>query len=67
MKSNGMSIVSLGVMLVSPVCVVSRFLVVPLSMPMWEVMVSYVDRLPNGRASWFMYGSCDGRTFLFCM
>jgi hypothetical protein len=32
-------------------CVAPRFLFVPLSMLMWEVMVSYVDCLPNGRAS----------------
>ncbi len=38
-------------------CVAPRFLVGPLSMLMWEVMVLYVDVLPSGRASWFMYGS----------
>ena len=38
-------------------CVAPRFLVVPLSELILEVMVSYVDCLPSGRASWFMCGS----------
>ena len=41
-------------------CVAPRFLAVSLSVLMWEVMVSYVDCLPNGRTSWFMYGSHVG-------
>ena len=46
-------------------CVAPRFLVVSLSKLMWEVMVSYVDCLPNGRASRFMYGSHVGCFFSF--
>ena len=40
-------------------------MVVPLSMLMWEVMASYVDCLPSGRASWFMYGSHVG--YILCV
>ncbi len=43
--------------------VASRFLVVSLSMVMWEDIVSYVDCLPSGRASRFMYGSHVGCIF----
>ena len=59
MTSYGVSIVSLGVMYVSPVCVAPCFLVVPLSRLMCVVMVSYVVGLASGRASWFMYWSHD--------
>jgi hypothetical protein len=48
---------------VSPVCVAPRFMAVPVSMLMWKVIVSYVDCLPKGRASWFMYGSHVGCIF----
>ncbi len=41
-------------------CVAPRLLVVPQSMLVWEVMVSHVDCLPNGRASRFMHGSHVG-------
>ena len=58
-----MSIVSLGVMYVSPVYVAPCFLVVHFSRLMYEVMVSYVVCLASGRASWFMYWSHDGCIF----
>ncbi len=46
-------------------CVAPRFLVVPLSELMWEVMVSYVDCLPSSRASWLM---CGGHVeCIFCV
>jgi hypothetical protein len=57
--SYGVSIVSLGVMYVSHVCVAPCFLVVPLFRLMCVVMVSYVVGLASGRASWFMYWSHD--------
>ncbi len=44
-------------------CMAPRFPVVPLSMLIWEVLVSYIDCLPSGRASWFMYGSHVGSIF----
>jgi len=53
--SYKVSIVSLGVMYVSPVYVAPCFLVVPLSRLMCEVMVSNVVCLASGRASRFMY------------
>jgi hypothetical protein len=46
-----------------PVCVAPCFLVVPLSMLMRVVMVSYVVCLPSGRVSWFMPGSHIGCIF----
>ena len=46
-------------------CVAPRFLVAPLSMPMWEVMVSYVVCLPSGRTSCFLHVSHDG--CIFCV
>jgi hypothetical protein len=55
MTSYGLSIVSLGITYVSPVCMAPCFLVVPLSRLMCVVMVSYVVSLASGRASWFMY------------
>ncbi len=55
MPSYGVSIVSLGVMYVSPEYVIPCFWVVLLSRLMCEVMVSYVVCLASGRASWFMY------------
>ena len=57
--SYGVSIVSLGVVYVSPVCVASCFLFVSLSRLMCVVMVSYVVGLVSGNASWFMYWSRD--------
>ena len=51
MTSYGVSIVSLGVMYVSHVCVASCFLVVHLSRLMCVVIVSYVEGLASGRAS----------------
>ncbi len=57
MTSYEVSIVSLGVIYVSPVCVASCFLVVPISMLMCVVMVSYAVGLVSGRAPWFMYWS----------
>ena len=65
MTSYGVSIVSLGVMYVSPVYVTPCFLVVPLSRLMCDVMVSYDMRLASGRASLFMYSSHDECIFLF--
>ena len=62
-----MSIVSLGVMCVSPVYVDPSFLVVPLSRLMCELMATYVVCLASDRASWFMYWSHDGCIFVFYM
>jgi len=59
MTSYGVSIVSLGVMYVSPVCVAPCFLVFPLSRLMCVVMISYLVDLASGRAAWFMYWSHD--------
>ncbi len=59
MASYEVSIVSLGVKYVSPVCVAPCFLFVPLSRLMCVVMVSYVVCLESGRASWSMYWSHD--------
>jgi hypothetical protein len=53
------SIVSLGVIYVSPVCVASCFLIVPLSRLVCVVMVSYGVRFAIGRESWSMYWSHD--------
>jgi hypothetical protein len=57
MTSYGVSLVSLGVIYVSPVCVVPCLLVVPLSRLMCVVIISYVVGLMSGRAPWFMYWS----------
>ena len=65
MTSYELSIVSLGVMYVSPVYVAPCFLVVPLSRLMCEVMVSYVVCFASGRASRFMYCSHNG--CIFCV
>ena len=54
-----MSIVSLGVINVSPVCVASCFLTVPLSRLVCVVMVSYGVCFAIGRGSWSMYWSHD--------
>ena len=51
MTSYGVSIVLLGVMYVTTVCVAPCFLVVPLARLMCVVMVSYVVGLASGRAS----------------
>ncbi len=59
MTSYGVSIVSLGAIYVSPVCVASCFLTVPLSRLVCVVMVSYVDCLAIGKVSWSMYCSHD--------
>ncbi len=59
MTSYGVSIVSLGVMYISPVCVASCFLTVPLSRPVCVVMVSNRYCLAIGRVSWSMYWSHD--------
>ena len=67
LTSYGVSIVSLGVMYVSPVYVAPCFLVFPLSRLMCEVMVSYAVCLASGRASWFMCWSHDECIFVFYM
>jgi len=59
MTSYGLSIVSLGVTYVSPVCVAPCFLIVPHSRLMCVVLVSYVVGLASGRASVFMYWNHD--------
>ena len=59
MTSYGVSIVSLGVMYVSPVCAASCFFTAPLSRLVCVVMVSYVDCLAIGMVSWYMYWSHD--------
>ena len=59
MTSYGVSIVSLGVIYVSPVCVASCFLTVPLSRLVCVVMVSYGVCFAIGRVSWSMYWSHD--------
>ena len=59
MTSYGVSIVSLGVIYVPPVCVASCFLTVPLSRLVCVVMVSYCDCFAIGRVSWSMYWSHD--------
>ena len=57
--SYGVSIVSLGVIYVSPVCVAFCFLIFPLYRLVCVVMVSYGDCLAVGSVSWFMYWSHD--------
>ncbi len=59
MTSYGVSIVSLGVIYVSPVCVASCFLPVPLSRLVCVVIVSYGVCFATGRVSWSMYLSHD--------
>jgi hypothetical protein len=55
MTSYRVSIVSLGIMYVFPVCVAPCFLFVPLSRLMCVVMVTYAVCLESGWASWSMY------------
>ncbi len=57
MTSYGVSIVSLGVIYVSPVYVAPCVLVFPLFGLMCEMMISYVVCLASDIASWFMYWS----------